>query len=160
VTVVRSFENAAGDPAAAGSFGGVTILRERKVWRKKDRRPARRRPGSLTEDEANNVLACIFVAHDRHPSRAGLARLMGITDRALAGILAGRLAPDGAAAVGAAKALDEPVDAVVAGAVARMATCILCGQLCPPTVAGQLRWADATDWRGADACAFCLRLLK
>src|SRR5262245_7376753 len=135
----------------------MAILLKRRVWRRRNRRRARNPPSQLWDEQANNVLAALFKARERHPSWERLRAEFGVGHTVFLLTVSCKARPEAGLAVRLARSLGVTVYDVLTGRFARMLCCVLCEQLSPPTVEGQRRFRASEDWRGPGVCPMCLQ---
>ena len=111
----------------------MTILRERKVWRRAPS-PVRRdfeKTWQLNETERANVLAAMVVMRARLGGWARLARAMGIHKKCVSRVVTGETKPSAGIAVRVASVARVSVGRVLSGEFARLGQCFACGQAIP-----------------------------
>lgn len=109
----------------------MTILRERKVWRRA-RAPAARefeKTWKLTDDECRNVVAAMQVMHARLGGWARLARAMKVHKKCVSRVVTGETKPNAGIAVRVAGVAHVSVGRVLSGEFSRLCRCFACGNV-------------------------------
>jgi len=111
----------------------VTILRERKVWRRAPS-PVKRefeKTWKLSDDECRNVLDAMNVMRARLGGWSRLARAMGVHKKTLSRVVTGETKASAGIAVRVAKVARVSVGRVLSGEFGRLCRCFACGQPLP-----------------------------
>lgn len=93
----------------------MTILRERKVWKRPKPKADRDQINRLTPEEQENVMAAFQVFRSWRGTVAAVARAMGVSGATVARVASGHLKPCAGFALKLSRAMRAPVENILQG---------------------------------------------